>query len=245
MSAQGLLEKGIGWHIGDGSVNICNDPWIPRPGDGQIRSEDQAQAILSIPLARTKLPNSSIWRLDESGVYTVKSGYLAEIEALEIVRYPRCSSTQIHWRPPDLDFIKVNFDSSFNLQEKTSISGIIARNERGLIMGAYTYPHINIADAFVAEARAYEQAIQFAQDIGFRRVQIEGDSLTIIKKLHANTNDRSVLSLILADIRQRLGFFEQINFHHVKREANNAFIPWPRRGAEILRVDSRSRKPQR
>ncbi|MBA0754381.1 hypothetical protein Gogos_005447 [Gossypium gossypioides] len=103
-------------------------------------------------------------------------------------------------------------------------------------MGACTYPHINIADAFVAEARAYEQAIQFAQDISFHRVQIEGDSLTIIKKLHANTNDRSVLSLILADIKQRLGFFEQITFHHVKREANNAFRPWPRRGAEILRV---------
>ncbi|MBA0741745.1 hypothetical protein Gogos_014874, partial [Gossypium gossypioides] len=43
-------------------------------------------------------------------------------------------------------------------QEKTSISGIIARNEKELILGACTYPYTNITDAFVAEARTCEEA---------------------------------------------------------------------------------------
>ncbi|KAA3486864.1 RNA-directed DNA polymerase [Gossypium australe] len=87
MSARGLLEKGMGWRIGDGEskINIkytrvsqlinhergtWNDTTIR-----EIEAEDQVQAILSIPLARTKLLDSRIWRLDRSGVYTVKSGY--------------------------------------------------------------------------------------------------------------------------------------------------------------------------
>lgn len=40
MSARGLLEKGMGWGIGDGkTVNIWNDPWIPGPRDGQLHCQ--------------------------------------------------------------------------------------------------------------------------------------------------------------------------------------------------------------
>lgn len=44
-------------------------------------------------------------------------------------------------------------------------------------MGACTYPIVDVADAFVAEARACETAIYFARDMGFRKVVVEGDSL--------------------------------------------------------------------
>ncbi|MBA0638746.1 hypothetical protein Godav_025095 [Gossypium davidsonii] len=35
-------------------------------------------------------------------------------------------------------------------------------------MGACTYPYEGVVDAFVIEARAYERALLFAIDIGFR-----------------------------------------------------------------------------
>lgn len=112
------------------------------------------------------------------------------------MRTTTCPPMYVIWRLPESGFIKLNFDSSFQAQEKKSISGVIARNEMGLIIGACTYPHFNIADAFVAEAQFYEQAVRFAQELGFHRIQIEGDSLMIIKRLHS--------------------------FHNVKREANAA-----------------------
>ncbi|KAA3476985.1 reverse transcriptase [Gossypium australe] len=38
VSARNLLEKGMGWRIGDReTVNIWNDHWILRPGDGRLR----------------------------------------------------------------------------------------------------------------------------------------------------------------------------------------------------------------
>ncbi|MBA0767143.1 hypothetical protein Gotri_016089, partial [Gossypium trilobum] len=66
--------------------------------------------------------------------------------------------------------VKINFDPSFNVHENRSFLGIIIRNEVGLIMGACTYPHSHVADAFMAEARACEQAIWFVTELGFYSV---------------------------------------------------------------------------
>lgn len=43
----------------------------------------------------------------------------------------------------------------------------------------------HVAYAFIAEAWAWEQAVRFAIDMGFRKVQMEGDSLTVIKRLNS------------------------------------------------------------
>ncbi|MBA0664383.1 hypothetical protein Goklo_004402, partial [Gossypium klotzschianum] len=38
------------------------------------------------------------------------------------------------------------------------------------------------------------QAVLFAEEIGFRRITVEGDALTIIKKVISKDEDKSVLS---------------------------------------------------
>ncbi|XP_016684229.2 uncharacterized protein [Gossypium hirsutum] len=77
------------------------------------------------------------------------------------------------WRPQEMGSIKINFDTSCHAASKGSIFGAIARSDSGQIMGACTYPHIGIADAFIAEARACERADIFAVEMGFRAVQIK------------------------------------------------------------------------
>lgn len=78
--------------------------------------------------------------------------------------------------PPDLDNIKLNYDASFNTSRNTFTSSTLTRNEFGEIMAACTYSHHGIANAFIAKARACEQAVVFAQDLGLRLIQVEGDS---------------------------------------------------------------------
>ena len=39
-------------------------------------------------------------------------------------------------------------------------------------------------DPFIAEAYAASTAVEIALEMGFRRVEIEGDALTIIKRLN-------------------------------------------------------------
>lgn len=54
--------------------------------------------------------------------------------------------------------------------------------------------------------------------MGLHDVQIEGESLAIIKKLQSDKPDLSILSSIVADIKWKIGFFVSITFQHVRRE---------------------------
>ncbi|KAK8640058.1 hypothetical protein V6N13_138421 [Hibiscus sabdariffa] len=126
------------------------------------------------------------------------------------------------WSPPEANIIKINFDAHFNYAINKSISGIIARNSLGHIMAACAYPHISVADPFIAEAKACEMVVSFPIDLGFRRIQVEGDSLSIIKKLNSTIADKSVLSPIVNDINSMRDFFELVTFAHVGRLGNEA-----------------------
>ncbi|MBA0878796.1 hypothetical protein Goshw_022034 [Gossypium schwendimanii] len=89
-------------------------------------------------------------------------------------------------------------------------------------MGACTYPYERVVDAFVIEARAYERALLFAIDIGFRSILLEGDSLSIIKKLKLDREDRSVLRPISQSIQLLKSHFVEVSYHFVPKEANRA-----------------------
>ncbi|KAG8496872.1 hypothetical protein CXB51_008016 [Gossypium anomalum] len=130
--------------------------------------------------------------------------------------------TEKLWRPPENGFIKVNFDASFQSVSNTSISAILARDYKGEIVGASTYAVENVVDAFVAEARACERAILFAAKIGFLQVILEGDSLTVIKKLKASVNDKSILRSIIHSIHAAENNFKSISYLFIPREANKA-----------------------
>ncbi|KAH1092315.1 hypothetical protein J1N35_019572 [Gossypium stocksii] len=54
-----------------------------------------------------------------------------------------------------------------------------------------------MVDASVAEGQACEQAVLLVADLSFRHVVIEGDSLTVIKKLVSVSMDRSTLGQII------------------------------------------------
>ncbi|KAK8556731.1 hypothetical protein V6N12_003126 [Hibiscus sabdariffa] len=73
----------------------------------------------------------------------------------------------------------------------------------GLIMAASTYQHFAVTYSFIAEAKACEIAISFAIELGFRKIQVEGDSLSAIKKILSEVADKSILSPIVCDIKSK------------------------------------------
>lgn len=87
------------------------------------------------------------------------------------------------WRPPAEGFIKLNFDASFSIHNNLATAAVITRNHEGKIMGACSYLFQNVTDAFLVEAYACEKVVLFAVEMGFWRIEVEGDSLTVIKKL--------------------------------------------------------------
>ncbi|KAA3482175.1 reverse transcriptase [Gossypium australe] len=130
------------------------------------------------------------------------------------------SDTKELWRPPDEGLIKLNFDATFNSAERIATTAVIARDSTGIIRGVETYLINHIADPFMAEARACERAVIFALFMGFRRLVVEGDSLTVIKNIEKKAEDRSVLRPIIYNIRQMGSCFEEIFYRHVRWSAN-------------------------
>ncbi|MBA0692894.1 hypothetical protein Goari_010418, partial [Gossypium aridum] len=196
-------------------------------------------AFLAMDMNSKKLSAVSLWALWYKRNKLVNEGLKFEIH--EIVGFIQSygqdlsfiktkgltagMKMKVLWRPPKPGFIKLNFDSSFVRNT------MLAKDSEGLIMGACTHPMVDVADAFVAEARACERALYFVLDMGFKKVVLEGDSLTVIKKLNSNITDRSVLNPISQHIRVLAGFLEEVTYIFVLRKANKtahelALVGW-------------------
>ncbi|KAK8563481.1 hypothetical protein V6N13_006324 [Hibiscus sabdariffa] len=89
-------------------------------------------------------------------------------------------------------------------------------------MAACVILHYVVNDAFIAEARACEAAVNFAMELGFMSIHVEGDSLTVIKKLSSLSNDKPIIRPIISDIKSKLTFFKKITFSHVGHRGNEA-----------------------
>ncbi|KAA3465727.1 hypothetical protein EPI10_000868 [Gossypium australe] len=59
----------------------------------------------------------------------------------------------------------------------------------------------NISCPLTSEALACVRAIHFAQDLGFKNVELEGDSEVLISKLNVADIDRSMISSIIWDVK--------------------------------------------
>ncbi|MBA0712553.1 hypothetical protein Golax_011648 [Gossypium laxum] len=103
------------------------------------------------------------------------------------------------WKLPINDTIKINFDTPFNQHSRRLFSGIIPRNKEGLVMASCTYSWENILDPVMAEARACLQAVTTAEEMGFQDLCVEGDALTIIRKLNSAEEYKSRETTMMVD----------------------------------------------
>ncbi|KAK5843152.1 hypothetical protein PVK06_005595 [Gossypium arboreum] len=94
----------------------------------------------------------------------------------------------------DEDTIKINFDASFHQESNTSRACIIARNIEGFVMASCIYPSKNIVMPVMVEAWACLHAVKFGEDLGFRDICVEGESLIVIKGINDAKDDRSHIS---------------------------------------------------
>ncbi|KAH1064652.1 hypothetical protein J1N35_029639 [Gossypium stocksii] len=119
----------------------------------------------------------------------------------------------------------VNTFSAADKQQKNLfpfLSGpyVIARDYEGEIVGVETYLLENVVNVFVAEARACERALLFAMEMGHRRLILEGDSLSVIKKLRSTGEDKSILRLIINHIQFLETFFDDVHYLFMPRTVN-------------------------
>ncbi|OMP01552.1 hypothetical protein COLO4_11797 [Corchorus olitorius] len=129
---------------------------------------------------------------------------------------------ETHWEAPGQSEIKVNFDGAYDSRGKTGACGAIARDSTGLVLGAYAGRLGFVSDVYAAECKAALKAAKWARDMGFTRIILEGDALTVIKKANSSETDLSPIAAYIADLKEAQNWFEKCSFSHVGRKGNRA-----------------------
>ncbi|KAA3453417.1 reverse transcriptase [Gossypium australe] len=188
-------------------------------------AENQKQCIIAISLwslwfRHNKLIHEGVkFQLEE--VVDFIRGYAQEILLVHTNSQIAVKHhLQDHWKAPEVGFIKINFDASFVSKDRRAVTAVIARNCKGTILGVETYLFEDIADPFTAEARACERALLFAKAKGFPRLEVEGDSLSVIKSVKKMGMDNSVIRSITHHIYLMGLSFEQISYRFTPRALN-------------------------
>lgn len=97
-------------------------------------------------------------------------GYFKECACISGSTMLRPIGVSKFWRPLEHPFIKINFDASFYNNNRQTHIGTVARDRQGQVMQSCVYLPRNVANTFVAEAKACEVVVRFALDMGFRFV---------------------------------------------------------------------------
>ncbi|KAL4335210.1 hypothetical protein GQ457_07G004330 [Hibiscus cannabinus] len=131
-------------------------------------------------------------------------------------------SGSVRWQPPPVETVKANFDAAFKPTSGVASSGVVVRNSSVEIMGASFRSVGSVSSSFAAEASAAIHAIELVVDSGFSRAIIEGDSLTIIKKLMAKTRDLSDICSLVWEAKSKAQNLLACSFSFVPRMGNQA-----------------------
>lgn len=86
-----------------------------------------------------------------------------------------------------------------------------------MLLGLACFWQDNISCPLTSKALSCVQAIHVAQDLGFKNVELEGDSEVLISKLNVADIDKSTISSIIWDVKRLVLGFEHFKFHYIKR----------------------------
>ncbi|MBA0853460.1 hypothetical protein Goshw_017917 [Gossypium schwendimanii] len=72
-------------------------------------------------------------------------------------------------------------------------------------MAACTYPNEHVLNSTMVEAQACLQAVIFTEELGFKKVFVEGDALIVIKRVKVVEEDKSnIISLKANEVAHAL-----------------------------------------
>jgi phosphotransferase system IIA component len=83
----------------------------------------------------------------------------------------------------DKGWLKLNWNAALDVSQKKMGVGVVVRDDSGTVKAMVAKVVPFIVDPTLAEAMAAWQAVQFCCDMGFQRVVLVGNSLTIISTL--------------------------------------------------------------
>lgn len=131
------------------------------------------------------------------------------------------------WRPPKVDDYKVNFNAlAFKASNLASIE-VIIRDWRGEAIAALSMPIPLSYNVNELEALACHTAVQFAGEIGLRKVIFEGYSSVVINALSQGSGGFASYGNIIEDILFLAADFQFLFFFVISVMLKEFVTLWP------------------
>ncbi|KAJ1376166.1 Ribonuclease H domain [Sesbania bispinosa] len=122
--------------------------------------------------------------------------------------------------PPPANFVKLNIDGGFRLSEDTMSVGGVLRDSTGNWCGGFA-GNAGAGDVLLAELLALKIGLDFAWNIGYRRILCESDSLEVVHLLSCQILPTSAPHQnTLRETNDLLNRNWDVNIKHIMREAN-------------------------
>ena len=92
------------------------------------------------------------------------------------------------WMAPRAHSYKLNFDGATFAEDGTAGIGVVIHNDARLVMAPLSQRIPLPASVIKVEALAARRAMEFALELGFDNVTLEGDSKVLVKTLNDGGN---------------------------------------------------------
>ncbi|MBA0881798.1 hypothetical protein Goshw_023083 [Gossypium schwendimanii] len=210
-----------------------------------------ARRILQIPLAAIPYEDELAWKVPTNCLQTITewrekiiTNTFAAVDARRILQIPLAAipyEDELAWRGEPLEAFSMR--SAYKLlQMECPRCGKEAENthvfllcpvatESRLGSGCYrwkgqsdrlqsNHPE-NVGSTFATEAHACLEVVKLELKLKDRKIHIEEDSISIIKKCISDSKDKSEICSIIQDIKALQRKFRFLKFQHVRCKANN------------------------
>ncbi|XP_071680384.1 uncharacterized protein [Lolium perenne] len=144
------------------------------------------------------------------------------------------------WSPPLEGRIVINVDAAlFSASSRTGV-GVVVRNHKGEFLAAHSQLLDETMTPEIAEAHAIRCAVSLARDEGWNRIVLASDCLAVIQRIKAPERDKSLVGVVIEDIKFLAHSLSSVTFRHVSRLCNNSAHTVARRaesfGTSFFRV---------
>ena len=93
----------------------------------------------------------------------------------------KSSVVQERWKKPDPKFVKLNVDAAFYATEGAGATAAVIKDDKGVFLAAQCIFIPYASSVVTTEAQAMRDGLNFANSLGFLRVEAESDSLIVIE----------------------------------------------------------------
>ncbi|XP_061998910.1 uncharacterized protein LOC133716207 [Rosa rugosa] len=105
------------------------------------------------------------------------------------------------WEAPPPSWVKLHFDGAGDVKNGRVGMGAVVLDEFGRMQGALAVPVDGTLSPLATEAVALRYGVLYCKELGFTRVEIEGDALNVLKALDCNGFDLNEIGAIIEDVK--------------------------------------------